>query len=68
MRKVELSHIIYGDKRPNLDSVVKELKSGEMIFEMKFQLQERDNYPKTGGRALPDKLEEIVSGPKAETK
>lgn len=57
MRKVELNHIIHGDKRPNLDSVVKEVISDEMIFEMRFQLQERDNYLKTGGRALLDKLE-----------
>lgn len=52
-----------GAKGTTVYPVVEEVLSDETIFEVRSQLQEEDNYPETGGRALPDKLEEVVHRP-----
>lgn len=51
-----------GAKRTILDSIVKEVLSDQMIFEMRSELQ-GDNYPKTGGTGLLDRLNGTIHRP-----
>lgn len=51
-----------GAKRTILDSIVKEVLSDQMIFEMRSELQ-GDNYPKTGGTGLLDRRNGTIHRP-----
>ena len=56
-----------GAKRTILDSIVKEVLSDQMIFEMRSELQ-GENYPKTGGTGLLDRLNGTIHRPQGQNR